>query len=86
MTLNKKRKYSHIKLAGNSGVLFTALHVTAEKWCEGLGFTLKTGGEVDFITANYYTKVAKKNRNILRKVTRYQCHVETSERLTGNCQ
>lgn len=80
--INKKRKYAFIKL---DGALGTALHVATDKWSESMGFTIKTGGEVDLIVANYYTKIAKKNRNILRKVTHLQ-QTKPSERPTGTCQ
>jgi hypothetical protein len=78
--INQRRKYSNFKYFNDCCA--TALHEATDKWVESLGCTLKAGGEKDFIISNYYQKVAKKNRNILRKVTRCQ-QQKPSERLTG---
>jgi hypothetical protein len=79
MTLNKRRKYSNIKKFNDC--CGTALHEATEKYVESLGATIRTGGELDFVVINPQVKIAKKNRNILRKVTRSK--KKPSERLTG---
>jgi hypothetical protein len=69
--LNKKRKYISIKWAPN-GVIGQAAQVAVDRWIPSLGATIRTGGSQDFVVANPQTKIEKKNRNILRKVTRLQ--------------
>jgi len=68
--VNQRRKYSNIKKFNDCCA--TALHVASERWVESLGATIRTGSEIDFVIINPYQKIAKKNRNILRKVTRLQ--------------
>ena len=64
--INKKRKYSYIKL---DGCLGTALHQAVDRWNESMGCTLKTGGETDLVCVNYETKIAKNDRRLLRKAS-----------------
>jgi hypothetical protein len=72
--VNQRRKYSNIKQFNDCCA--TALHVAEKRWSESMGCTLCTGGEIDLIVfgyperLRYKQKVAKKNRNILRKVRR----------------
>ena len=61
--INKKRKYSYIKL---DGCLGTALHQAVDRWNEAQGLTLRTGGETDLIVANYDQKIAKNTRRLAR--------------------
>jgi len=68
--VNQRRKYSNIKHFNDCCA--TALHVATDRWVESLGATIRTGSEIDFVIVNPYQKIAKKNRNILRKVTRLQ--------------
>jgi hypothetical protein len=80
MPLNKRRKYSNIKWV-KGGVIGQAAQVAVDRYVESLGATIRTGGSQDFVVANPQTNTAKKNRNILRKVTRSKA--KPSERPTG---
>lgn len=67
--VNQRRKYAKIKWAPN-GVIGTAAHQAVDKLNEAIGCTLKTGGEIDFVVANYETKAEKskvKWKRVLRK-------------------
>jgi hypothetical protein len=66
--VNQKRRYSNIKMFNDC--CGTALHEPTDKFVGDEGAVIRCGGEIDFIVANPTTKIAKKNRNILRKVTR----------------
>lgn len=77
--VNQRRKYSNFKQFNDA--CYTAVHEAKDVWVESLGATIRTGGELDFVVINPQTKITKKNRNILRKVTRIQ--KKPSERLTG---
>ena len=68
MTINKKRRYSYIKL---DGCLGTALHQAVDRWNESLGCTLRTGGETDLVCENkileYQKREARRDKYIKRK-------------------
>ena len=68
--VNQRRQYSNIKPFNDCCA--TALPQATDRWVESLGATIRTGSEIDFVIVNPYQKIAKKNRNILRKVTRLQ--------------
>ena len=74
--VNQPRKYSKIYWSKH-GVIGQAAQVAVDRYVESLGATIRTGGSQDFVCANPYQKIAKKNRKILRKGT---CRtVKTSE-------
>jgi hypothetical protein len=77
--LNKRRKYSNFKYFNDTCA--TALHEITDKFLGDEGAVIRTGGEIDFVKCNPQEKIAKKNRNILRKVTRSK--TKPSERPTG---
>lgn len=58
--INKKRKYSYIKLDGCIG---TALHQAVDRWNAAQGCTLRTGGELDLIRENKdYHKMERQHK------------------------
>ncbi len=67
--VNQRRKYKHLKLAGDSGVIYTGLTIAVDRWSEQLGCTLKTNGQTDLVVANYETKVAKNDKRLIRKAS-----------------
>jgi hypothetical protein len=77
--VNQRRNYSNFKYFNDTCA--TALHESTDKFLGDEGAVIRTGGEVDFVKCNPQEKIAKKNRNILRKVTRIQA--KPSERPTG---
>lgn len=68
--VNQKRIYSNFKYFNDCCA--TALHEATDKFLGDEGAVIRCGGEIDLIVCNPQTKIAKKNRNILRKVTRSQ--------------
>ena len=77
--VNQKRIYSNLKPFNDC--CYTAVHEALDKFMGDEGAVIRTGGEIDFVVANPQTKIEKKNRNILRKVTRLQHTKNHSARL-----
>lgn len=68
--VNQRRKYSDIKLAGDSKTLGTAVHQAVDRRNEALGCTLKTGGETDLVRANYELEQQKRENRRDRYIRR----------------
>lgn len=76
--VNQRRKYVRITWTGgdrNTGfVIGNALHVAADRWSEAMGCTLKTGGEMDLVSANYelehQKRESRRDRYIVKKASK----------------
>jgi len=80
--VNQKRNYGLIKW-GPTGAIGTATHEGVDRWIPSLGATIRTGGEIDLVMINPMLKIAKKNRNILRKVTRLNNNASHQSAISG---